>query len=204
MVMTPPFAVTWDYRCPFARNAHEHVVAALQGGAGWDVRFVPFSLNQVHVEEGEPDVWDDPSKAPALLAMQVGVAVRDRFPEAFLPVHLDLFRARHDDALDIREEEVLRSVLARHADRLDVDAVFDDIASGVPLETFRREHTEVAESHAVFGVPTFIIGDEAVFVRVMHRPGEDRESGRRTVERIVDLLTGWTDLNEFKRTRIPR
>ena len=199
--MTLRFAVTWDYRCPFARNGHEHVAAALQGGADWDVRFVPFSLNQVHVEEGQPDVWDDPEKAPALLAMQAGIAVRDSFPDAFLPVHLDLFRARHDDARDIREEDVVRSVLARH---VDADAVFDEIASGRPLATFRREHQEVAESHDVFGVPTFIAGDEAVFVRVMHRPGEDRESGRKTIERIVDLLTGWTDLNEFKRTRIPR
>lgn len=24
--MTPGFAVTWDYRCPFARNAQEHVL----------------------------------------------------------------------------------------------------------------------------------------------------------------------------------
>lgn len=199
--MTLQFAVTWDYRCPFARNGHEHVVAGLQGGADWDVRFVPFSLNQVHVEEGQPDVWDDPDSAPALLAMQAGIAVRDAFPDAFLAVHLDLFRARHDDAKDIREEAVVRSVLARH---LDADAVFDEIASGRPLATFRREHEEVVESHDVFGVPTFIAGDQAVFVRVMHRPGEDRESGRQTIERVVDLLTGWTDLNEFKRTRIPR
>lgn len=199
--MTLQFAVTWDYRCPFARNGHEHVAAALQGGADWDVRFVPFSLNQVHVEEGQPAVWDDPAKAPALLAMQAGIAVRDTFPDAFLPVHLDLFRARHDDAKDIREESVIRSVLARH---LDADAVFDEIASGRPLAAFRREHTEVVESHDVFGVPTFIAGDQAVFVRVMHRPGEDTESGRRTIERVIDLLTGWTELNEFKRTRIPR
>jgi hypothetical protein len=199
--MTLQFAVTWDYRCPFARNGHEHVVAGLQGGADWDVRFVPFSLNQVHVEEGQPDVWDDPGSAPALLAMQAGIAVRDAFPDAFLAVHLDQFRARHDDAKDIREEGVVRSVLARH---LDADAVFDEIASGRPLATFRREHGEVVESHDVFGVPTFIAGDQAVFVRVMHRPGEDRESGRKTIERVVDLLSGWTDLNEFKRTRIPR
>ena len=26
------FAVNWDYRCPFARNAHEHVVAGLATG----------------------------------------------------------------------------------------------------------------------------------------------------------------------------
>ena len=34
-----PFAVTWDYRCPFARNAHEHLVAGIgrRGRLGRDV-----------------------------------------------------------------------------------------------------------------------------------------------------------------------
>ena len=53
------FAVTWDYRCPFARNAHEHLAAALAGGADWDVTFLPFSLSQAHVPEGGAPVWDD-------------------------------------------------------------------------------------------------------------------------------------------------
>ena len=59
--MTTAFAVSWDYRCPFARNAHEHIVEGLRSGADWDVTFIPVSLNQVHVEEGGIDVWDDPS-----------------------------------------------------------------------------------------------------------------------------------------------
>ncbi len=49
---TRSFAVTWDYRCPFARNAAEHVLDGLGAGADWDVRWVPFSLGQVHVAEG--------------------------------------------------------------------------------------------------------------------------------------------------------
>lgn len=199
---TTSFAVTWDYRCPYARNAHEHVVAGLEAGAPWDVRFVPFSLNQVHVDEGEPDVWDDPDLAPALLAMQVGIAVRDTLPDRFLRTHRALFRARHDDALDIREAEVLRGVL--ETEGIDPGAVFAEIASGRPLATFRSEHEEVTASHAVWGVPTFLAGDEAVFVRLMHRPGENRDGAVATIARIVDLLGGWTELNEFKRTRVPR
>jgi hypothetical protein len=201
MAMTD-FAVTWDYRCPFARNAHEHLVAGLEAGAGWDVRFVPFSLNQVHVEEGQPDVWDDPEKQSSLLAMQVGIAVRDNWPDAFRPVHLALFAARHDQARDIREPDVLRDVVK--ANGLDPDAVFAEIENGRPKATFKAEHEQAVRNHHVFGVPTFVTGDQAVFVRVMHRPGEDREGGRRTIERVLDLLTGWVDLNEFKRTTIPR
>ncbi|HEY1734291.1 MAG TPA: hypothetical protein VGG23_07580, partial [Acidimicrobiales bacterium] len=60
------FSVTWDYLCPFARNAHEHLLAGLDGGAPWDVTFSPFSLVQSHVPEGEPPIWDAPNQATRL------------------------------------------------------------------------------------------------------------------------------------------
>src|SRR5690606_12629154 len=102
-VMTD-FEITWDYRCPFARNAHEHVVEGLRDGADWGVRFVPFSLGQVHVAEGEPDVWERPEADSGLLALQAGVVVRDRFPDRFPDVHLALFALRHDEGRHLRDE----------------------------------------------------------------------------------------------------
>ena len=196
------FAVTWDYRCPFARNACEHLVVALEGGAPWQVTFEAFSLSQVHVEEGQPDVWDDPAKASGLLAMEAGIAVRDRWPATFPRVHLALFAARHDDGRDIRERDVLRDVL--QAAGLDADEVFAEVATGGPHDTFRKEHERGVADHRVFGVPTFIAAGQAVFVRLMHRPGGDAGLARATVERVLDLVAGWPDLNEFKHTSIPR
>ena len=102
--------MTWDYRCPFARNAHEHLVVALADGADWDVTFLPFSLNQVHVPEGGTPVWDDPAKAPDLLALAAGVVVRDQYPDRFLDAHLALFTARHEEGLDLRVPEVVANV----------------------------------------------------------------------------------------------
>jgi hypothetical protein len=74
--ITTAFAVTWDYRCPFARNAHEHIPTGLAAGVEWDVRFLPLSLGQVHVEEGAPDVWAAPEQDTGILALQAGVVVR--------------------------------------------------------------------------------------------------------------------------------
>jgi hypothetical protein len=200
--MTRAFAITWDYRCPFARNAHEHVVAALEAGADWDVTWVPFSLNQMHVEEGQPDVWDDPDKAATLRAPEVAIVVRDRYPEAFRPFHIAAFAARHDEGRDIREPEVLRDVLTGAG--LDAQAVMNEVDDGWPLEAYRKEHEAAAGDHGVFGVPTFIAGGQAVFIRLMSRPRGDAELARTTIERTLDLVTGWPDLNEFKHTRIPR
>ncbi|MGD0083693.1 MAG: DsbA family protein [Acidimicrobiales bacterium] len=198
------FAVTWDYRCPFARNAHEHVIAALEAGAPFEVDFVPFSLNQMHLEEGDPPVWDNPAKAQDLLAIEVGLVVRDRFPGQFLAVHRALFALRHDEGGDLREEASLRAVLEREG--ADADYVFAEIESGWPLDTFRKEHDAAERDHSVWGVPTFLVGDQAAFVRLMTRPAGDGALARRTIERLLTLFgdEGLPELNEFKHTSIPR
>lgn len=200
--MTLSFAVTWDYRCPFARIAHQHVVTALQAGADWDVTFRAFSLDQGHVEEGDPPVWDLPERYPGLLANQAGIVVRDRHPEHFLAAHAALFDARHERALDTRQRDVVAGVLADAG--VDAGAVLAEIDDGWPLETFRKEHSRAVDELEVFGVPTFIAGDRAVFVRLLDGPDGDAQAASTTIERIMDLVTGWPALNEFKETRIRR
>jgi hypothetical protein len=201
--MSLSFAVTWDYRCPFARNAHEHLLVGLASGAEWDVTFLPFSLGQVHVEEGQPSVWDKPEQDGGIVALQAGVVVRDEYPEQFAAVHRALFAARHDDGRKIDDPDVVRDVLL--ANGVDDQAVFERIDSGAALSTVRAQHERYAESHQVWGVPTFIKNDQAVFVRLMNRPDDAApEQSIRAVERVVDLVSGWADLNEFKHTSIPR
>jgi hypothetical protein len=201
--MTPrSFAVTFDYRCPFARNGHEHVIAGLRGGAPWDVRFVPFSLGQVHVAEGEPDVWDRPQDDTGLLALQAGVVVRDLFPDQFFDVHEALFALRHDHGGHLRDEGALRETLSGAG--ADADAIFERIATGDPLLTVRQEHEWSVKEHAVFGVPTFISDDQAAFVRLMDRPAGDVDRATRAVEGVLGLLLEDRALNEFKHTSIPR
>jgi hypothetical protein len=199
--VTRAFDITWDYRCPFARNAHEHVVAGLEAGADWDVTFVPFSLGQVHVTEGQPDVWDDPDSDTGLLALQAGVVVRDKFPDRFLTVHTALFALRHDEGLQLKDPAEVRRVL--EASGVDADAVFEEIASGRPLQQVKEEHTAAAERHKVWGVPTFVQDDQSVFVRLMNRPAGDGALATTTIERVLDLLP-WAELNEYKHTSIPR
>lgn len=196
------FAVTWDYRCPFARNAHEHLIEGLRAGADWNVRFLPFSLSQVHVADDEPDVWETPEADSGLLALQAGVVVRDRFPERFLDVHEALFALRHDQGRHLRDEAEVRSVLADRG--VDADAVFAEIATGAPLATVRDEHTAAADDDDVWGVPTFVHGDQAVFVRLMERPRGDGQLATRTIERVLTLLREFPELNEFKHTSLKR
>jgi 2-hydroxychromene-2-carboxylate isomerase len=124
-----------------------------------------------------------------------GIAVRDAFADNFAAWHSAAFSARHDHGQKIAKPEVLREIGASVG--LDVDAVEAEIAGGRPLEQLAQEHTEAVKRHAMFGVPTFVVGDRAVFVRFMDRKNPD------DIDRVLDLLD-WRDLNEFKHTSIPR
>jgi predicted DsbA family dithiol-disulfide isomerase len=195
--VTRSIAVTFDYRCPFAYNGNAAVIAAVRAGSDVDFRFTPFSLDQAHTAEGEPPVWErGPSEwGTGTLALQYGLAVRDAFPERFFDVHLALFAARHDQGLKLGHEDVLRDAVTEAG--VDADAVAEEVASGRPLKTLAAEHSEAVDRWEVWGVPTYIEGDEAVFVRFMERGRVD------DLERMLELLQ-WSRLNEFKRTRLPR
>lgn len=199
--MTLRFAINWDYRCPFARIVHRHVVEGLLDGADWDVRFVPFCLGQMHVEPGEPTVWDRPETDTGILALQAAVVVRDTDPARFPLVHRALFEARHERGAQLRDEAVLRELLT--SEGVDADAVFAEVATGRPLELVRDEHTASARDLDVWGVPTFMNDEHAAFVRLMEPP-VDGADARRSIERIVDLLDTWPALNEFKHTSLDR
>lgn len=195
--MVRSFSIAFDYRCPVAYNAHAAVVAALDAGEDLDVRFVPFSLDQNHIAEGEPPVWERApgDRGTGTTALLFGIAVRDHFGDRFRDFHLAAFSARHDRSLAIREESVMREVAESVG--LDGDAVAALAGDPATLATLAREHTELVDRHAVFGVPTFITAEHATFVRFMERGRID------DLLRVLDLLD-WTRLNEFKRTRLPR
>ena len=198
----PPFTVTFDYRCPFARTVHEHLVVALQAGAGYEASFAPFSLDQPHVAPGGPDAWADPGRIPSQTATLIGLAVRDTQPEHFLAVHLAVFTARHEHALDVRDPEAVARVV--DAAGGDGQAAVAEVRTGRPLDTLAEEHQRLVREHDVFGVPTFVVGEDAAFVRLMDRPGGDAAIAMAAIERIVDTITGWPSLNELKHTRVAR
>lgn len=189
------FGITFDYLCPFARNAAEAVLNGVEQGRDWQPRYVAFSLAQVHTAENEPAVWEDHADKSGVLALQWGIAARDHFPEQFPTVHRALFAARHDHGKDLKDERVLRTAVA--ATGADADAIGEVVASRAPLQALAADHTEAVDRWSVFGVPTFLVDEHATFIRFMSRGDVD------ALQRALDLLA-WTDLNEFKRTTLPR
>ncbi|MEY3805290.1 MAG: hypothetical protein RIR69_102 [Actinomycetota bacterium] len=198
--MTRSFGLTFDYRCPFARLVHDHVVEGLRGGAEWNVTFLPFCLGQAHVEEGDPDIWDTPELDSGLLALQLAISVRDQQPQKFLDLHQMLFNHRHTNGGSLKDTKVLSSLMNQAG--ADSDAAFADVESGRTLDVVRREHTQFVNSHHVWGTPTFIVGEKSVFVRLLDHAHGDQQTARQTIDRILDNID-WPILNEFKHTSIP-
>ena len=195
------FTITFDYLCPFARNASEVVIRALEAGAPFEVDFRAFSLSQAHLEEGARPVWEAEQPPSGVLALQWGLAIRDELPDGFHAAHLALFAARHDQGRDLNDPEVLRDAVA--AAGLEPDEVEKLVAGGGPAGALAADHTWSVDEHRGFGVPTFVTGQRAVFVRLMQRPA-GAEAARSTLERLIAIVDDWTDLNEFKATRVPR
>lgn len=198
------FGVNWDYRCPFARNLHEHLVTALKSGADktWDVDFIPFSLSQVHIEEDEPPVWEDASKKKELLAVAAGLATHHLFGSQFYDVHLDMFSARHDQARDITDWNVIADIL--EVNGVDSAKVRDEIDNGTILNEFQERHEQTVRDFQVFGVPTVFLDGTATFARIMTRPKGDGQLAERTIQYLLNTVTLHPEFNEIKHTKISR
>ena len=117
-------------------------------------------------------------------------------------MHEKLFDARHADARDIRERDVLREILVEGG--ADPDDAFQRTDNGEARKVVQAEHEALVRDHECWGVPTFIVGEGAVFVRLMEGPTDDLGASRAAIDRVLDLLTGWPDLNEFKHTSLSR
>lgn len=194
------FKLSYDYRCPFAKNIHLHAVSALSAGADLDIEFMPWTMSQNHRAEGAPDVWNDESKDSELLSLAVSTSIRDQQPEHFLAVHEAFFRARHEQGIRLVSWEEIEPIIA--ALGVDVEMVKADVAS-------RRPHQVIGETFAefnryeAFGVPTFVVNGDATFVRYMDGPESPEKSAELLIS-LVTLMSNQSALNEFKHTRLPR
>jgi hypothetical protein len=193
------FQLSYDYRCPFAKNIHLHVITALRAGADFDVTFVPWTMSQGYRADGAPDTWDDPGRDAEHLALAVSTSIRDNDPEHFLDAHEALFRGRHDRAIRlINEDEITRALEGLD---LNLGAIFEDVASRRPHKVLGQSFQEF-ERYEAFGVPTFVVNGDATFVRYMNPPTDDAAASISLIETLVTLMSNQSALNEFKHTKV--
>jgi len=196
----PSFDLSFDYRCPFAKNMHLHVITALRAGADLDVTFMPWSLSQGSREEGAPDVWNDPAYDADLLSLAAGISIRDQQPDVFLDAHEALFRARHGGRKRLVTLEEISDVVAPLG--VDMTKVANDVESRRPHDVIAASHKEF-DRYEAFGVPTFVVNEQATFVRYMDEPTEDAQASVDLVTTLVTMMASQPAINEFKHTQLP-
>ena len=199
--MTRSFAVTWDYRCPYGRIVHDHVVTGLLAGADWNVAFLPYCLGQSNRDADLPPIWETPQADSGLFALQVGVAARDADPARFPRFHHAVYEYRHTRAGNLNDRVKIADMLSDAG--FDADDIFGRVETGEPLRTIAREHMQYVNSHEVWGVPTFVVDDKAVFVRLLRTAEGNADVAISTIERVLDDIA-WPILNEFKHTTVPQ
>jgi hypothetical protein len=195
----PAFQLSYDYRCPFAKNIHLHVVIALRAGADFDVTFVPWTMSQGYRVDGAPDVWDDPARDAEHLALAVSTSIRDLMPERFLDAHEALFRARHERAIRLVNDREITEAL--EGLQLDLKPIYEDVASRRPHKVIGESFREF-EQYEAFGVPTFVVDGDATFVRYMNPPTDDPTASISVIESLISLMSNESALNEFKHTKV--
>ncbi len=194
------FDLSFDYRCPFAKNMHLHVITALRAGADFDVTFMPWSLSQGSRAEGAPDVWNDPAYDADLLSLAAGVSIRDQQPDVFLAAHEALFRARHGGRKRLVTLEESGAVVAPLG--VDMGVVASDVTSSRPHEVIAASHKEF-DRYEAFGVPTFVVNEQATFVRYMDEPTDDAQASIDLITNLVSMMALQPAINEFKHTQLP-
>ena len=120
---------------------------------------------------------------------------------AFLDAHEALFRARHDRAIRLISLDEISNVLAPLG--VDMAKVATDVASRRPHDVIAASHKEFDRFEA-FGVPTFVVNDDATFVRYMSEPSDDPAESVELITSLLAMMTKRADLNEFKHTQLPR
>ncbi|MDE3107770.1 MAG: DsbA family protein [Acidobacteriota bacterium] len=194
------FKLSYDYRCPFAKNIHLHAIAALRAGADFSIEFSPWTMSQGYRDAGAPDVWVDPAKDADLLALAVSVSIRDQQSAHFLDAHEALFRGRHERGLALKSWADVETALA--ATKVDLAAVRRDVNTRRPHEVIGATFREF-ENYEAFGVPTFVVDGDATFVRYMQAPSGNGQASAKLLDSLVTLMSSEMDLNEFKHTKVP-
>ena len=143
-------------------------------------RSCPSRSDQVARRGGRARRVGRPGADTGLLALQVGVVVRDQLPDAFLAAHAALFAARHDEGRHIRERRgPARRARGRRASTPTRSSPRSP--TGRPLETVQQgARARRRRAHASGACPPSSPATRPVFVRFMHRPaGRRRRSPPR-------------------------
>lgn len=157
----------------------------------------PFSLKEVN-RDGATSVFeeiDDPSLS--VLALAVGAALAGGAGD-FASYHSSAFRAFHESDHRVARDDLLRIAAEAGADASELWR-----ERGTWIDAVATSHHEGVARWGVFGTPTLVLDDAAVYLKMASLPASADE-GARLWGALATLVVSHPDLLEIKRPVAPQ
>jgi predicted DsbA family dithiol-disulfide isomerase len=193
--------VFYDYLCPFVYRASVLLDAVQRSGKrDIEVRWRYFSLTQVNSKNDGWTVWAAPASEPVKGRLAFAAAEAARRQGLFEAFHRLMLVARHRDRLDIDAPAVIEEVAV--AAGLDVEQLRRDLADPAILARLASDHTHAVSGHGVFGTPTLVFADgTSAYVRLA--TAVDGEEALDVFERLMAVAAAEPRILEIKRPLKP-
>jgi|GEM_PF-6076271 predicted DsbA family dithiol-disulfide isomerase len=189
--------ITYDYRCPFTWNFHSHLFSYLKSQP-IEVDFQPFFLDATHIEESADKFWQSATAFENSRALRLSLVVKEKANEKFNYFHRGVFELRFKNFKDVNNVDVLKELCST----LNIDQELVKIGEdGQYLDKLREIHENLVSKYEIFGVPSVILENKSVFVRLMNESNEDLRS-EKLLSFIINALKDFPELNEFKHTKL--
>ena len=173
-------------------------------GDDLDITWKNFSLEQINSKEGpEWKAWEqgEPTERRSLLGAMAGEAARRQGPELYDKFHLALLTARHggDGRIALNEEAPLIELAGEVG--LDVGQFTEDLKDQELAKIIGQDHEEAAETHGIFGTPTFVFANEtATYIKTFI---PDEGDSVAAFEHFTALMSSRKYIGEIKRPQPP-
>jgi hypothetical protein len=159
-----------------------------------ELEWVGFSLKEANRADGESVFAEVGDPRLSVVALALAAAARERGGERF---HDGAFSAFHSGGPRVTRDDLLALAVR---DGVDVDRFWRE--RRVWIDRVASEHSAAVQRWGVFGTPTLVIDDEAVYLKIGEVPADERQ-GVRLWEAVETLAVQHPDLVEIKRPVVP-
>lgn len=194
----------FDPMCPYAYQTSRWIRSVRDelraGGAGLDVTWRFFSLEETNLESGKKHPWER-AWSYGWSQMRIGALLRRRSQDAVDRWYLAVGEAFHDHGRPTQDPEVHRAVLAEAG--FDPGVLDEALADPSTSDEVRADHEEAVRELGGFGVPLlrFVDGGPPVFGPVVV-PAPTGPEALRLWDATLTFRT-FEGLWELKRPKTP-
>lgn len=188
-------SVLFDFRCPFSYLFFQYVQRCEKTLKLFN--FIPYPLSRSHFES-QQSYWREDFKVLGLNALLVANYVRQYSLNQYNELLAQLFSLKFKHFLNVDEEGSLVKAM------LDLgmeEKIIKKSQEKTNVDDFKKTVEFYKGTFDVFGVPTLVYHDKAVFVKLQRAP-ESETRAETVIRQLISLVKDVPELAEFKHTKM--